>query len=352
VSIEARIEVSKLAHELGASDVALTGLEEVAAADLRRLRGVIGDALHDAHRGAFQRAAQASALLPAVLTARLAQSIIGPYLAARIAAELPAERSTKLAGHLDVPFLADVCLSLDPARVADTIAGLPDRQVIDVGLELLERGEYATLGKFVDVVSPAVVDAMADRIQEPVALLRIAIGIEARHRLDEVVTRIDDDRLASLLDAAVEHQEMATAFALLSDLGDDNRRRVAHLAAAADPDVLDAIADAAHAEGAWDRLLPFMVHFTPEQLDVLVAEERLLTPDLVRALFDAALTRPDLWEALVATLGRIPEERQRELAGRVAAADGIDARGLAAVGTIYPPAKDLPVVVELRRLVD
>lgn len=276
MSIEARIEVTKLAHELGASAVALVGLETVAATDLRRLRGVIGDALHDAHRGAFQRAAQASALLPAMLTARLAQSIIGPYLAARIAAEMPADRSMKLAGHLDVAFLADVCLSLDPARVADTIAGLPERQVIDVAMELLDRGEYATLGKFVDVVSPEVVDAVTAGVQEPVALMRIAIGIEARHRLDEVVTRIDDVRLAALLDAAVEHQEMPTAFALLSDLGDDNRRRVAHLAAAADPSVLEAIAQAAHEEGSWDRLLPFMVHFTSEQLDVLVAKLRRL----------------------------------------------------------------------------
>ena len=131
MSLHAHDEVLKLTRELQADPGSLDGLAVCDAGELRRFRGLVGDALHDAHRPAFQRAAAASALLPTALTARLAQNLIGPYLAARIAAEMPPDRSVKLTSHLDVAFLADVCMSLDPARVADTVRGLPDDQVID-----------------------------------------------------------------------------------------------------------------------------------------------------------------------------------------------------------------------------
>lgn len=252
MSLDAHAEVAKLAHELQAEPEALDGLAVLHADDLRRLRGMVGDALHDAHRQAFQRAAAASALLPAALTARLAQTLIGPYLAARIAAEMPADRAVRLAGHLEIDFLADVCLSLDPARVAATVQGLPDDRVIEVGTTLLARREYVTLGKFVGVVSPAVVDGVADRIDDPAALLAIARAIEARDRLDELMTRIDDDRLLAMIAAAVAGRQVAAMMALAGHLGPGNRRRLVTLATTSAPAVVTELVAVLGAADTWE----------------------------------------------------------------------------------------------------
>lgn len=243
MSLDAHAEVHKLTHELQAPPGSLDGLAGLAPADLRRLRRLTGDALHDAHRPAFRRAASASALLPTALTARLAQTLIGPYLAARIAAEMAPERSIRLAGHLDTDFLADVCLSLDPGRVAATVRGLPDERVVAVGLCLLEREEYVTLGKFVDVVRPEVLDTVSARIQDPAALLRIAIAIEARHRLDDLMGRIDDERLAAMIGVAAASGQYGPLLTVLTHLGSANRTRLRRLAAAAGPDVAAALRD-------------------------------------------------------------------------------------------------------------
>lgn len=252
MSLDAHAEVTKLAHELQADPRALDGLAVLHADDLRRLRGMVGDALHDAHRPAFQRAAAASALLPPSLTARLAQTLIGPYLAARIAAEMPTDRAVKLASHLEVDFLADVCLSLDPARVSATVQGLPDDRVIEVGTTLLARREYVTLGKFVGVVSPAVVDGVAERIHDPAALLAIARAIEARDRLDELMTGIDDERLLAMIAAAVAEQQVPAMVALTGHLGPANRRRLVALAASSAPAVVKQLVAALGAEDTWD----------------------------------------------------------------------------------------------------
>lgn len=226
MSLDAEFEVVKLTRELQAEPGTLGGLAALPAEDLRHLRRLAGDALHDAHRAAFQRAAAATAVLPVGLTARLAQTLIGPYLAARIAAEMPTERAVRLATHLDDEFLAEVCLSLDPVRVAGTVRALPDDRVVAVGTTLLARGEYVTLGKFVEVVHPTVLDRMTDLIEEPVALLTIAAAIEARHRLDDLMTRIDDERLRAMVDAADAGDQLVTMEALVAHLGPDNRQRL------------------------------------------------------------------------------------------------------------------------------
>lgn len=257
MSLHARDEVLKLTRELQADPGTLDGLAVCDPGDLRRLRGLVGDALHDAHRPAFQRAAAASALLPTALTARLSQTLIGPYLAARIAAEMPPERSVKLTAHLEVDFLADVCLSLDPARVADTVRGMPDDRVLAVGMRLLERGEYVTLGKFVDVVSATVLDDMAERITDPDALLRIATSIEARHRLDDLVRRIDDDRLVAMVEAAVVRGDVGSMVTLLAHLGASNRTRLAVMAVRAGPDLVQSLLGTARDE-VDDHLQPVL----------------------------------------------------------------------------------------------
>lgn len=319
MTLAAHAEVLKLTRELQAEPGTLDGLVTLDPGDLRELRGLVGDALHDAHRGAFQRAAAASALLPTPLTARLAQSLIGPYLAARIAAEMPAERSVRLATHLEVGFLADVCLSLDPARVADTVRNLSDERVLAVAIELLDREEYVTLGKFVDVVSSSVLDDMSARIRDPRALLRITTSIEARHRLDDLMRRIDDDRLVGMIEVAVEDDQVGPLLTLLTHLGPANRSRLAGMASEAGPDVIDLAVRTALAEDAWGDLVPVL----------------------------ADLEDTHLAQA-AAALRRVSDDQQRELAAHLHADDTVDVDVLLGLLDRVPEAADLPVVVALR----
>lgn len=237
MSLAAHAEVLRISRELQVPVETLDGLAALPPGDLRHLRGLVADALHEAHRPAFHRAAAASALLPTALTARLAQSMIGPYLAARIAAEMPTDRAVKLAGHLDVAFLADVCLSLDPVRAAGTVRGLSEERILAVAMVLLERGEYVTLGRFVDVVHPGVLDEMARRITDPDALLQIATSVEAPQRLDDLVRRIDDERLVGMADVALDRDAVGSVVLMLSHLGPTSRSRLATVAADAGIDL-------------------------------------------------------------------------------------------------------------------
>ncbi len=348
MSLDSHAELERLARELEVDPADLAGLHDVGTDGLRRLRHLVSNALHDEHHQAFQRAAQASVLLPVALTAKLSETLIGPYLSSRIAAEMAPDRSIRLARHLSTGFLADVCLSLDPSRVADTVRGLPDDRVVAVGLELLRRKEYVTLGKFVDVVNHSVLAAMAAEVTTGPALVGIAFAIEAHHRLDDLIGLLDDDRLDLLVATALERDQLLTALALMSHLSPDNRRRAINVDAMARPDVLRDVVAAADAEDLWPVVLPLVALLDDDRLEVLAGLDDLLTPELVARLATAAALDPDLWEPLVHTMGRVPPERQVALAEVIVETDGLDPNALLSLVALAPDAADLPGVAALR----
>lgn len=352
MTLQSQAELLKLARELQVDQESLAPLAAVPPDDLRALRRLVGDALYDSHRSAFERAAAATGLLPAALNARLAQTLIGPYLAARIAAATPTDRAVKMARHLDVPFLADVCLSLDPTRVAGTVRGLPDQQVVAVGMELLSRGEHVTLGKFVDLVSDDVLDQMADAITDPEALLEIAVSVEAYDQLDALMARLDDRRLGAMVQAAADSGQMAATVILITHLGEANRRRLAAVVLDTGPETFDDVIATADAEQAWPEILPVIAALDTEHLAALARRGDLLTAARLRRLITAVLPHAELWGVVVDTLGRLPVDVQHEVAERLQTDDDFDVPGLLGLLRMVPGASDLPLAVALSEHTD
>ena len=74
----------------------------------------------------------------------------------RLAAlSLTPERAVDIARRLHTPFLADVCLELDPRHVRELIAAMPVKRIVEVAHELAARREYITMARFVDVLQIA-----------------------------------------------------------------------------------------------------------------------------------------------------------------------------------------------------
>ena len=86
--LQGRAEILKLARMLGPRPSELAYLEAVGLADLRALREQTVEVLWDADGATMSRLAAASKLLPAALTATIAQRAFGPLLAARMAGHL------------------------------------------------------------------------------------------------------------------------------------------------------------------------------------------------------------------------------------------------------------------------
>lgn len=285
-----RAELVKLARALGLPPERVNFLDGLPGEDLRRLRERVSASLFDRHRAGFQRMAAASRLLPIGVLATIAERAMPPMLAARIAAEMPAGRAAELATRLDTPYLADVCVELDPRRAGPIVAALPVPVVVTVAAELLRRNEYLTIGRFVEAASDQVIRAVLASITGDEPLLRIAFFIESPEQVARVVSVLPDDRVRRVVLAGVAGpaELQAAGLSLMSRAAGPLGTRLGDLAASASEADLARLFDTAVAEGAVADLAAVVSRMS-EPARRRVAE--LTTPSddpALRAIADAA----------------------------------------------------------------
>ncbi|WAL64739.1 hypothetical protein ORV05_27835 [Amycolatopsis cynarae] len=159
-------EIVKLARLLGAPPDRFGYLGQVPVADLRALRERVTGRLFDAHRGALEKMAAGSRLLPSPILARMAERSFGPLLSARIAGLVEPPRGIDIAKRLSPDFLADVAAELDPRRAAGIISGMPEPVVLAVAAELSRREDWITIARFLDHLPEPTIEASLEILPE------------------------------------------------------------------------------------------------------------------------------------------------------------------------------------------
>jgi hypothetical protein len=292
--LQARAEVLKLARLLGRDPGQLAYLEPLSAGDLRTLRDGITEVLYDGEDGTLRRLAAASRVLPTGLTATLGQRAFGPLLSARLAGMLEPERAIDVAGKLPPPFLADVAVELDPRRASALIGGLSPELIGAVTAELVARGEYVTMGRFVGHLSdPAI--AAAERAMDDGALLEVAFVLEDKHQVGRLLSRLPQARAAGILRAAADAGLWLQALDLLNHLSARQRRSMVTAALALEDAALEAALEAVVEHELWAEALLIAEHDDTVQarlvarLEAMPARRRRAAA--ARARRDGALDR-------------------------------------------------------------
>ncbi len=146
--LQARAEVLKLERLLGVEQGELGFLERLPSEQTRELREQITTQLFDSSAGMLGRVGAAAKLLPSALIARIAVNSFGPLLCARAAGAVEPAKAIDVCRRVPPDFLADATIEVDPRRVAEIIAGVPEEIVPPVAAELARRREYVTMGRF------------------------------------------------------------------------------------------------------------------------------------------------------------------------------------------------------------
>ncbi len=238
VDLQTQAEVLKLGRLLGREPDTLSYLAELPAEDVRALREQVTDRLFDAHAATLNRLAAASKLLPVGLVATLAQRAFGPVLSARITGLLEPARAVEMSERLPVDFLADLAVELDPRRASAVIAKIPPQQIAAVTRELIARGEYVTMGRFVGHLPRQSILAAVREIDNP-SLLQVAFVLERKDKLGELIALLPERRISGLVADAREGRLWLQAADLLDNLDDERAAALARHATPADLDALD-----------------------------------------------------------------------------------------------------------------
>lgn len=314
-SVARRGELVKLSRLLGRPPEALGFLTALDAAQLRAVRDAISARLFDDARPVLQRVATGAKLLPNGLTARVGEAVFGSILCAQIAGLLSTPHALDLALRMSNGFLAEVSAMIDPRRAGAVISQIPTDRVVAVAHILLEHHDYVTLARFVDFLSTATIAAVIDSIPDELELLRIGAYVESATKLGELVGLLSPERVRAMIAAlrGADGIHWMEALAIAEQLDDGWRRTLGDHAAALDPAVLAALAEAAHRFEVWPAALLLVLAMSEPAQRRFLELPILDRPELVSALAEAAEAL-DRWPEIFALVARAPEARQPALA--------------------------------------
>jgi hypothetical protein len=252
-----KAELVKLARALGTTVEEVAFAAELPHTAIRRVREQAVAKLYDEHKAAFQRVAMMARALPTALNVRITLRAFTPLLAARVAGEMPPDRAAELANRMPVEFLAEACVHLDPRRAGALVHRIRPDRVVAVVVELVERGDFITLGRLLDTATePIVRDVTATVPTE--ALLQIGFYAESDEQLTRAVALLPPERLHGIVrDALTGRPELRSAgLALVGRVNDESLRgRLAEYAAEEDDETLTKLLHTAIDDGALEELL-------------------------------------------------------------------------------------------------
>jgi hypothetical protein len=196
-----QLEIRRLARLVRVDPDELAGLGSLSAEDLRTLRGQVAAVLFDGDSDSWDKAVAVTGVVPAGLSAKLAQGALGPVMSARVTGRIDPAKAADVAAKLPPDFMADTAVNIDPRQTTDMIVALPPQTIADVGTVLADRGEWLVMADFVAAIGTDALRTTIDSLDE-VAVLQIAVLLEDPERVDAVIGMLDDDRVAALRGAA------------------------------------------------------------------------------------------------------------------------------------------------------
>ena len=259
------VELVKLAHDLDVDVDDLAYLRALSDSEIADLRRAVNHALFAPHEPRFARLAGLGRHVPHAISARGAQLVLGPRVAARAAGVTDPDLAVRLVEHMSVKFLAAMTPYIDPARVAGIVARLPEDVVVGTGERLVAAKEYIPLGRFVAHV-PLATALRVVRAAPPADLLQVAIFTDDRAALDAIIAAVEEDVLAAVLTTAASSDDLDDALTLLACLALESRARVVRVAAGLDDAVRDGLVAAVERNDAWEALAPVLDQVEDEDL--------------------------------------------------------------------------------------
>lgn len=309
-----RAEVLKLARVLGTPPSQLEYLHKLDAAAIRSLREHASASLFDADRKLFQRIAATTKLLPAQLIAIIAEKAIGPLLCARTTGLLPPERAVEISKRLKAGFLADLCIELDPRSARDVIAAMPGDRVVEVSRELARRGEYITMGRFVDCLDDDAIRATMADLRDDEALLRIGFFVEDKQRLSDIIDLLPRERLLNIVRVAAggDAELWPEALSMINSIEEAQRRQMADLAAELEESAIVRMIESTQAQGLWPAMLPVVSMMNVDSQRRLINLPALQNETVLVAIIQAAESA-ELWHQLLQLVSMMDGDSQRRL---------------------------------------
>ncbi|MFE6893232.1 hypothetical protein [Streptomyces sp. NPDC057694] len=314
--LQCRAEVLKIERVLAVAPGGLAFLDGRSAADLRRFREQAVAALFDRAPDMIDRIAAATRLVPATVSAAIAQKALGPRLAGAVAGRLEPPRAAAVIEKLPVAFTAEACAHLDPRRIPGIVDRLDEDLLVRIAVALAGRGDHLTMGRFVGHVRDSALLRIIPQVDDA-AVLRTGFLIDRRDRLAQVVELMGQERLARVIAGASGAGLWPEALAVAGMVTGERRTQIAELTADRPREELTSLVSTVAADGLWPSLLPLVALLDDDRLRTVAALPALHDPGLLADVVRAAAAG-GLWGAFLPLAQALPTASRTVVAATAA----------------------------------
>ncbi|MGW5440213.1 hypothetical protein [Nocardia asteroides] len=309
-------EIAKLARVLDIDPTELDFLKTQTPTAIKAFRDQVSDEMSGRDVLRMQRVAAAVKLVPKPIAALVAEKALGPALAAAVAGAVEPARAVGIAENLSPKFLADATVLLDPKRAAEVIARVPDTMAAEVAKELIDRGDYLTMGRLAGAMPDSILFAALPQAADS-DILQVGLHLEDSSQAERLLNMVTD-RVPGMVTAMYAEEKWADAISLLDLIGPEERARMADIVAEQDDEILDGLLTAVNDLDAWDALLPVAAGMAITGLQRLAQRPVMHDPATLRRVSDISLAQ-GLWLDLLPLVRHLDPTQQRCIATRVLA---------------------------------
>ncbi|WP_052313738.1 hypothetical protein [Nocardia thailandica] len=336
-------EIAKLARVLGVDPTELDFLLTRSPESIKAFRDQITDEMSGRDVQRMQRIAAAVKLVPRPVAALVAEKALGPALAAAVAGAVEPARAVAIAESLSPRFLADATVLLDARRAAQVIERVPDKLAAEVARELIERGDYLTMGRLAGSMPDSVLRAALPQAADA-DILQVGLHLEERSEAERLLGMVHD-RVPGMVQTMYAEEKWADAISLLDLIGPRERARMADIVAGQDDEILDGLLTAVTELDAWDALLPVAAGMAQPGLARLAQRPVMHEAATLTRISDVSL-RQGLWLELLPLVQFLTAEQRKHIATRVTQEDDDSLRELIVQAREAAPAM-LPLAVSV-----
>lgn len=316
-------EIIKLARILSVPEQQLAFMQVLAPENLRQFRFAILELLQSQQKSRFRHLATWVNWLPRWISIFWVKHFLEPFIVAQIAVYLSTESSYRIAKHLPAKTIAAIAVYLDPRLARELLSYLTTHQITDITQVLLEQRDFVTIGRFVSMLSDAVLQDVAQIVENESDLLEIAFYIESREQIDHLVHVLPRERIEKallIIGDPAQRLLWPKVLALMSYISYGLKQELGDLAVQQGEPVINAIIQATQEDQLWEDMLPVVACLSAHAQDFVANLPALRRVEIIQSIVEAA-DRCDLWADMLVIVNYMQDEAREAVALAIAQID-------------------------------
>lgn len=212
------------------SEEDLSFLKRLNATELEVLRNVIENLFEKELGQQLERLAKVVKFIPNFLTAKIAESAIGPMVTARITPYIEVKDAISIMKSLSVGFMAQTAEHIIPEKAKDLINTLPIEMMKKVVTHLVNGRHFSVIGGYVEITNDSRVLEIAKFIESEADLCKITSFVERKEKIVPVILNLPERKILRLIEASFELGLEADLFDIFSKMDDkQHKKMIPHL---------------------------------------------------------------------------------------------------------------------------